>query len=229
MRLHLASVLGRIAILATALFGAVSLTTTPAIAADCGRSPGDAAAVAALVDQAREACPCASFAGRQDFRDCVRDVVVGAMVDGDLPRRCRAAAMRFARKSTCGARDGKVACCRANDSCVIASSAERCEAMSGGAARVGSSESCWDACVPAPTPSPRVTPTPFGSAGPCCACGCRPPYYEGCSGTHQCSAPLVGGTSPEQCDTLDDAKKDCTQSFVACGGDSGGIPFPLCN
>jgi hypothetical protein len=158
----------------------------------------------------------------------VRGVVNDAVGGAGLPKRCRAAAMRYARKSTCGARDGKVTCCKANGSCVIASSASRCEAIGGGAARVGTTESCYDACAPAPTPSPRVTPTPFGSAAPCCACACRAPYYDACSGQHQCSAPLSGGSSPAQCDALDDAEKDCAQVFVACDRESGGIPYPLC-
>jgi hypothetical protein len=227
MHLELASVLARIALFAAAL-GGVALPARPAAAADCGRAAGDAAAVAALVEQARAACPCASFDGRQAFRDCVRDVVGDAIGGASLPKRCRAAAMRFARKSTCGARDGKVTCCKANGGCAIASSAERCAATGGGSGRVGASESCWDACVPVPTPSPRVTPTPFVPPAPCCACGCRPPYYTGCSGTHQCSAPLDGGTSPAQCDSLDDADKDCAQVFVTCDSDNGGIPYPLC-
>lgn len=228
MRLDFASTSPRAAVLGLVLGGLLVLAARPAAAADCGAGAGDEAAVAALVDQARTACPCASFDGRQAFRDCVRDVVKDAIGAAALPRRCRAAAMRFARKSTCGARDGKVTCCKPNGSCVIASSASRCEAIGGGGADVGVTESCYDACAPAPTPSPRVTPTPFGSAAPCCACGCRAPYYDACSGQHQCSAPLIGGSSPAQCDALDDAEKDCAQVFVACDRESGGISYPLC-
>ncbi len=199
-----------------------------AAAARCDEADGDAFAIAALVVDARAACSCESFASRQEFRDCVRTVVDGAIAGATLPKRCRGAAMRFARKSTCGAGPAKVVCCRAGGGCSVAASEARCADMGGGSGHVGNTESCYDACAPQPTPTPAASPT-LPTPGLCCACGCRPPYYEGCSGTHQCSAPLPGATSGDQCDTLDDAKKDCAHFFVACGGSSGGIPFPLCN
>lgn len=199
-----------------------------AAAAQCDEADGDAFAIAALVVDARAACSCESFASRQEFRDCVRTVVDGAIAGATLPKRCRGAAMRFARKSTCGAGPAKVVCCRAGGGCSVAASEARCADMGGGSGHVGNTESCYDACAPQPTPTPAASPT-LPTPGLCCACGCRPPYYEGCSGTHQCSAPLPGASSGDQCDTLDDAKKDCAHFFVACGGSSGGIPFPLCN
>ena len=199
-----------------------------AAAAQCDEADGDAFAVAALVVDARAACSCESFASRQGFRDCVRAVVDGAIGGGTLPRRCRGAAMRFARKSTCGAGPAKVVCCKAGGGCGLAASEARCAEMGGGTGQVGNTESCYDACAPLPTPTPHASPT-APTPAVCCACGCRPPYYVGCSGTHQCSAPLPGATSGDQCDALDDEWKDCAHFFVTCGGDSGGILFPLCN
>jgi len=202
------------------------LSVGEAAAAGCDEKGIDAFAVAATVADARTACPCDAFDSRQEFRDCVRTVVDDAITGTALPRRCRGAAMRFARKSTCGAGPSKVVCCKAGGGCSVAASEARCAELGGGTGQVGGTESCYDACVPTPTPAGSPTlPTP----GVCCACGCRPPYYTGCSGTHQCSMPLSGGSSPEQCDALDDATKDCARFFVPCGGSSGGIPFPRCS
>lgn len=205
-----------------------ALAAGEAFAAECDDKGGDAFAVAALVVDARAACSCGSFASRQEFRDCVRAVVDDAIAGASLPKRCRGAAMRFARKSTCGAGPSKVVCCKASGGCTIAASEARCADLGGGTGEVGRTESCYDACTPLPTPTPVASPTQPTPAL-CCACGCRPPYYEGCSGTHQCSAPLPGAVSGDECDTLDDAKKDCAHFFVPCNGSSGGIPFPLCN
>lgn len=230
MRVVVASLRGAWFVLSVVVLSALTVVVSAgdAVAARCDEADGDAFAVAALVVDARAACACESAASRREFRDCVRTVVDGAIAGATLPKRCRGAAMRFARKSTCGAAPAKVVCCKADGGCSITASEARCAETGGGTGQVGNTESCYDACDPLPTPTPVASPT-LPTPPVCCACGCRPPYYEGCSGTHQCSAPLPGGTSGDQCDALDDAKKDCAHFFVPCNGSSGGIPFPLCN
>lgn len=93
MRLFMARVWPKpIAMLAGAL-ASLLVTATAATAGDCGSGAGDATAVAALVEQAREACPCGSFDGRQAFRDCVRGVV-GDAIGGSTRVTATAAAFR---------------------------------------------------------------------------------------------------------------------------------------
>lgn len=203
-------------------------------AAECNRA-GDAESVAELVAAARVACSCESFTSRQSFKACVRGVIDDAIATSSMARRCRAKAMRYARTATCGARAGKVTCCK-NDgrSCTLAESAARCEASRGGTGQVGSTESCYDACAEAPMPTPGPTPdfpTPTpGRSGQCCACGCRPPYYFGCPGSaHQCLVRAPDATSNDDCDAFDvPGGRDC-EVIVACSTTIGGIPFPYCN
>ncbi len=204
----------------------------PAGAAECDRA-GDPSSVAAVVAAARIACPCASFTSRESFRVCIRGVIDDAIATSSMARRCRAQAMRYARSATCGARAGKVTCCKDDGrSCTLAESVARCEASRGGTGEVGRTESCFDACVepPAPTPGPP-TPTPPGptAVAPCCGCGCAPPYYLDCPGSsHQCSMPAPGATTNDDCDALDvPGRLDC-EFLVQCN-DPGGVGFPLCD
>jgi hypothetical protein len=207
-------------------------------AATCGDGVEDLRLVDDVVYSARLECPCASFDSRVAFRSCVRDVVKTLVGWGALPKRCRAAAMRYARSSaTCGAKQGKVTCCK-GDACSLASSEARCEASRGGTGKVGRTESCFDACTPPPTPTPYtpppITPTPFRwppppqptAGGLCCACGCAPPYYLDCPGSsHQCSMPApAGADSNDDCEALDIPGRLGCEFLVACNTEL----FPAC-
>lgn len=202
-------------------------------AASCGDGFEDLRWVEDAVTGARQECPCASFDSRAAFRACVRGQVEISIGLGNLPKRCRAAAMRYARNATCGAKQGKVTCCKGDaDACSLASSEARCETSRGGTGRVGRTESCYDACEPPPTPTPsppppRWTPTPGPSAGGlCCACGCAPPYYLDCPGSsHQCSKPApAGADSDDDCAALDVPGRLGCEYLVGCDTEF----FPLC-
>lgn len=234
-------------LLAWMVLAAVTLCNpAPSAAASCGDGFNDLVVVADVVRAARQECPCASFDSRAAFRSCVRGQVEIALGLSHLPKRCRAAAMRYARSATCGAKPGKVTCCKGStgaalpgtatqQACSLASSEARCEASRGGTGKVGRTESCYDACTepPGPTPSPPTrtptwTPTPPGptAGGPCCACGCSPPYYYDCPGSsHQCSKPApAGADSNDDCEALDVPGRLGCEYLVACNAPD----FPLC-
>jgi hypothetical protein len=216
---------------------ALAAPPSPAATGPCGKGPTDEAAIDAAIFLARQMCPCDVFAKPGPHRACVRGVVDGLVAAEALRKSCRGAVMRYANRSVCGAPEGSVTCCRTTatgrESCGIAKSAARCKAPYGGQARLGATESCWDACRPQPsatpvaTATPIVTPTPEGG-GVCCGCGCAPPYYYDCPGVDQCSVPAPGATTPEDCDAFDvPGRLDC-EFFVTCNGSHGGIPFPYC-
>jgi hypothetical protein len=56
-----------------------------------------------------EACPCESAASRKEYVRCVTLAANGLALLAQLPKKCRKAAVRCARKSTCGRFD-RVAC-----------------------------------------------------------------------------------------------------------------------
>ncbi|MEW6273381.1 MAG: hypothetical protein AB1689_29225, partial [Thermodesulfobacteriota bacterium] len=186
----------------------------------------------------RAACPCAGCATPSAYRACARETVRASIASGVLRKQCRGEVMRFANRSTCGAKEGSVPCCTTSaagrESCRIVADPARCRAPRGGEARIGASESCWDACLPLPSATPAVTPTPVvtptpASGGRCCGCGCAPPYYLNCPfSQHQCSVPAPDATVEEECDAFDiPGQLDC-EFFTTCNGTSGGIWFPYC-
>ena len=61
---------------------------------DLRQRTGDDDAVAAMVADARAACPCDGFSGRMTYRRCVRERVKTALLAGTLPSRCRATVTR---------------------------------------------------------------------------------------------------------------------------------------
>jgi len=179
----------------------LSFAPRDARAATCGSAPGDTDAVAAIVADARVACPCDGFSGRMTYRRCVRERVKSALLAGTLPSRCRATVIRYANRSTCGDVPSAVTCCvnvsTNHEACTISRSDIACRAWRGGKGQVGKSEWCHDACPPDPTPSPKPTPsptptetptdpptptqtssgpppTPGGTIGPRCVCQCGP-------------------------------------------------------
>lgn len=212
---------------ASSVVGLLLLTAALAIASDaaatssCGRSPGDDAAITAIVADARAACPCDGFDRRADFRRCVRERIRTAVGLGTLPARCRAGVARMANRSTCGT--SGVTCCTSapsgSDACTIARSASTCAARRGGTGRVGASDWCHDACLPTPTPTPFVPPTPSPTSlgiGPRCVCRCGPPPTAvlggayGCPSFHDCVVMSFVPTGAADCDALDDgANRGC--------------------
>lgn len=206
-------------IVAAALFFA----PRDAAAATCGSAPGDDDAVAAMVADARAACPCDGFSSRMTYRRCVRDRVKNALLAGTLASRCRATVTRFANRSTCGNGASAVTCCvnvsSGREACTISRSDTACRASRGGRGQVGQSDWCHDACPPEPTPgpptpTPTATPTPSGQIGqgPRCVCRCGPvpspwpanPYApHGCPSFHWCVVMSSVPTGSAECDALD--------------------------
>lgn len=222
-RRALGSRLGLVA--ALALVAGLSLLTHPrsAIAAACGSDPAADAALADVIADARAACSCEGTT-RGAHRRCVRDLANAAVRAGELPSRCRSSVVRFASRSTCGAREGAVTCCATTasgrDTCGIARSAAACAASRGGTGDVGATESCHDACVPVPTstPTPSITPTPTPTGlGPRCICNCTPPYPQSCQAPHPCAVMSFVPDEPAECDVFDQEGRSCfyTVNFSA--------------
>jgi plastocyanin len=109
----------------------------------------DAAAVASTRAAADVQCPCATASGHKPYVQCVARIARAAAMSGSLPRQCKAAVVRCARKSTCGA-PGFVTCCRTtatgSTKCSVKSSQATCTAPRGGSACVGAVPSCCDSC-----------------------------------------------------------------------------------
>ena len=228
----------------------VALLPGHAAASTCGREPADDEAVAALVADARAACPCDGFLGRASFRRCVRERSTAAVVAGTLPSRCRATVIRMANRSTCGDVPSAVTCCvnlsAHHEACTISRSAIACEGWRGGKGQVGSSDWCHDACPPSPTPwaatptpTPTVTPsgppTPLTGLGPRCVCVCGPgpspwplnPYGRyGCPSFHYCIVMSFVPTGNAECDALDDgSNRQCNYHADAPRPDPVHGPF----
>jgi plastocyanin len=109
----------------------------------------DPAAVASTRAAADLQCPCESASGHKPYIQCVAHIAKAAVMSGSLPRQCRLAVVRCARKSTCGA-PGFVTCCRTtatgSTKCSVKSSQAKCTAPKGGSACVGAVPSCCDSC-----------------------------------------------------------------------------------
>lgn len=198
----------------------------------------DDAAVAALVEDARGACPCASFDRRTAFRRCVRQRITAAVRAGTLGNRCRGRVAKMANRTTCGDLSSAVTCCATlpsgREACTIASSGVACGFWRGGTGRIGASDWCHDACLPAPTPSvttttptPSVTPSGPTGLGPHCFCACAPPEpvrtpSSGCPGLHGCIVPSVVPAGTADCDAFDDVpRRQCTYQS------DGPVPDPV--
>jgi plastocyanin len=109
----------------------------------------DPAAVASTRATADLECPCATATGHKSYIQCVARIAKAAAMSGSLPKQCRAAIVRCARRSTCGA-PGFVTCCRTtatgSTKCSLKSSQAKCTAPKGGSACVGAVPSCCDSC-----------------------------------------------------------------------------------
>jgi len=246
---------GSLVLVASMVLAAVLLCSpASSAAASCGGDPTDTAAVAAIVADARAACPCDGFSGRMAYRRCVRERVKGALLAGTLPSRCRATVIRYANRSTCGAVPSAVTCCvnvAANrEACTIARSDVACRAWRGGRGQVGTSDWCHDACPPEPTPAP-ATPTPTASGtpsgpptptalGPRCVCRCGPvpspwpvnPYApHGCPSFHWCVVMSSVPAGSADCAALGDGEnRGCIYDPDApIPGDPNGPVVDACN
>jgi len=129
----------------------------------------DPAAVASTRAAAELQCPCDTAVGHKPYIHCVAQVAKAAATSGSLPKECRAAVVKCAKKSTCGA-TGFVTCCRTtaagSTKCSLKSSAAKCKAPVGGSACVGTVPSCCDSCsaggcvgATTTTPTPGATTT----------------------------------------------------------------------
>jgi hypothetical protein len=221
------------------LAAAIMMEPRAASASTCGSQPGDEDAVAALIAEARTACPCDAFDRPAGFRRCVLERSRAAVAAGALPARCRARVMQMANRTTCGNVSSAVTCCAPLSyqiqACRIARSETTCGRWRGNAGRPGKSDWCHDACPPAATPrpatpTPAVTETPSGPTtvtpstptptpngrGPRCVCTCGPPEpmrtpSAGCPGLHACIVTTFVPTGSADCDALDDLpRRQCT-------------------
>ncbi|HSV06275.1 MAG TPA: tail fiber domain-containing protein [Candidatus Binatus sp.] len=156
--------------LASALVGCAFVFAAVRVAsADCGDRPGDAEAVAATRAAADVHCDCATAARHGTYVECIAGVADDEMRAGRLRRRCRAAVVRCAARSTCG-RLGAVACCVEPGGaptgvfkCAIRSSTAQCTPLPHRGACLSDRPSCCDACTSG-TCTPVTTSTTPGSA-----------------------------------------------------------------
>jgi plastocyanin len=128
----------------------------------------DSAAVASTRAAAELQCPCAMATGHVPYAKCVAHVAKAAVKTGSLPKDCRAAVVRCAKKSTCG-KTGFVTCCRTTaagiSKCSVKSSEAKCKPPMGGSACMGAAPSCCDSCAAGscgattPTTTPGATTT----------------------------------------------------------------------
>jgi len=140
---------------------------------DARAACNDSVALASMRAAADLQCPCATAVGHAPYVHCVARVAKAEVKSGSLPKQCRAAIVRCAKKSTCGAA-GFVTCCRTSakgtTKCSVKSSAAKCAPPMGGSACVGTVPSCCDACgagsCPATTPTTMAGGTTTTMLGP---------------------------------------------------------------
>jgi hypothetical protein len=140
------------------------LATVPGIAS-AKRCDDDVAVAAARADAAAQ-CDCATAENHGQYVKCVGEVAKTRASNGQLPTECKGEVTRCAAKSTCGKPEA-VTCCRVDRRgkvrCSVKKSADKCQPPNGGAACVGASTSCCDACANAcggtTTSTTIVTPT----------------------------------------------------------------------
>jgi len=136
-----------------ALLTAAALTLTSPAFAKCPE-PIARALLTRVQLVAAERCPCDTAPSRKAYLQCFRQVVKEAVADASLPRSCKGQAMRIGTRSTCG-RPGAVTCCivtpKGREVCRVKPSPGECRpSRAGGSATVGSSASCFDACLTTP-------------------------------------------------------------------------------
>jgi hypothetical protein len=148
-------VVQRLATSLVVFFVLVAATGKPVYAAKvppCGDSPGDRPAVTTVLDSASASCPCDGFAKPAKYVSCVNDVAKAAVAAGTLRKVCKAQVLRGASRSTCGRPAGAVTCCKTTAkgkaTCGVATSTAKCTATKGGAALLGATNSCSNACLP---------------------------------------------------------------------------------
>jgi len=117
----------------------------------CGSVQGDRAAIVSLRATGSTECPCADH-GR--YIRCMTMLAKDAAKQGTLRSPCKKSLVQAARQSIChqpGAQISGVTCCletrKGKKTCKV-KPVGRCRAPRGGTARVGSSDSCDDGCLP---------------------------------------------------------------------------------
>lgn len=132
----------------SAFFVRPALGKTP----ECGATQGDRAAVATVLAAADAMCPCESATSPKGYVKCVRGVASVSVTGGTLPAQCKRAVIQAAQRSTCAGTEGAVTCCqvtaKGKQRCAVKRSAEKCRPPRGGSAAVGTTDSCYDACLP---------------------------------------------------------------------------------
>jgi hypothetical protein len=145
------------------------LAAVPGIAS-AKRCDNDAAVAAARAAAAAQ-CDCATAENHGQYVRCVGDVAKTRAGNGSLPTECKGEVVRCAAKSTCGKPEA-VTCCRVDRrgkvKCSVKKSAAKCLPPNGGAACVGATTSCCDACTNAcaPTTGAPTTAAPTTTAPP---------------------------------------------------------------
>ncbi len=108
----------------------------------------DSPAMVALRAEIAADCQCGTTSSRSAFRRCVREKIAAIPDDLILPP-CRHTTLKCLTSSVCG-KPGAVTCCRTSgngkERCVVKPDAAHCTAPKGGAASLGVSETCCDAC-----------------------------------------------------------------------------------
>ncbi len=142
--------------LATAIVAGM-LLALPAVRANA--APVDCEAARCTVQAAiDEECPCAEAKNHSRYTACVSRIVNRLAREGTLPKKCRSKIEGCAIRSTCGKRDGTVACqlpgSAVTSRCRPLSSAAMCTIRGGTVVA-----SCCASCT-APEPTATVTTTP---------------------------------------------------------------------
>jgi hypothetical protein len=220
----------------TSLAGVLVLAAVAPALAACGDRSGDRQAVAAI-RAAAGACDCATTAGHGAYVRCVAAVANGAVRDGRLRARCRAAVVRCAARSTCG-RSSAVTCC-SGGKCSIRAGAAACIAPSGGSACVGDQPSCCDACgsagcAPATSTTTTTLPAPACQTDTDCDDG-NPCTADRCAGgvcQHDCLCVGPGGSvscCPGPAAECPRPAWYYTCGDPVCGGHRGHPGVPKCS
>jgi hypothetical protein len=108
----------------------------------------DIPGLAALRADIMASCDCADASSRSAFVRCARPKLA-AISEDLLLRPCRVSTLKCLARSACG-KSGAVTCCRTSANgkqrCVVKPDAAHCTAPKGGAASLGVSDDCCDAC-----------------------------------------------------------------------------------
>jgi hypothetical protein len=108
-----------------------------------------AADVAGFLYQMDTACPCGSAVSPADYLMCVSSQAAAFVKARNLPSQCQQVVIQAAQNSSCGIANASTCCATAQGltTCSIVS-AGQCVPPVGGSANIGSTTSCYNACLP---------------------------------------------------------------------------------